>query len=273
MLERRSGVVEELDRILQVKSLKKNFGGVVALDDLSFEVRERQIKSIIGPNGAGKTTLFNVISGIYPPTFGEVWFLEKNIAYVPPHVIARRGISRTFQNLQLFANMSVLENVMVGRHCRTRTGFLRSALKVGGATKEEKTTVAAAMELLRFVGLEDSAHRGAGTLPFGKQRVVEIARALATDPRLLLLDEPASGLNVRETEETGELIQKIRETGKTIVVVEHDMSLVMGISEEVLVLDHGKRIAEGPPRTVQKHPEVLRVYLGEEIADAQSTEP
>ena len=266
-------MIEKHDHILQVRSLRKNFGGVVALDDLGFEVHEGQIKSIIGPNGAGKTTLFNVISGIYPPTSGEVWFQGKNIANVPPHVAAKRGISRTFQNLQLFSNMSVLENVMVGKHCRTGTGFLRSALRLPGAIKEEKKTVVAAMELLRFVGLEDSAHREAGTLPFGKQRIVEIARALATEPSLLLLDEPASGLNVRETEETGKLIQRIRDTGRTIVVVEHDMSLVMGISEEVLVLDHGKRIAEGPPRAVQKHPEVLRVYLGEEIPDAQSTEP
>jgi len=262
-----------LNNILQVKSLRKSFGGVVALDDLSFEVQEGQIKSIIGPNGAGKTTLFNIIGGMYRPTSGEVWFREKNISRVPPHVAAKRGISRTFQNLQLFANMTVLENVMVGRHCRTKTGFLRSALKLPGAVKEEKRTVARAMDILRFVGLEGSAHRGAATLPFGKERLVEIARALATQPKLLLLDEPASGLNLRETEEVGKLIQKIRDTGKTIVVVEHDMSLVMGISEEVLVLDHGSRIAEGPPRHVQKHPDVLKVYLGEEIPHAESPKP
>ncbi len=261
-----------MSTILQVTSLRKNFGGVVALDDLSFEVSEGQLKSVIGPNGAGKTTLFNIISGIYPPSSGQVRFNGKDISSLPPHVVARKGISRTFQNLQLFANMTVLENVMVGRHCRTKVGLLRSALRLPGVVKEEKTTVAAAMELLDFVSLANSAHRGAATLPFGKQRQVEIARALATEPRLLLLDEPASGLNVRETEEVGLLIQKIRDTGKTVVVVEHDMSLVRGISEEVLVLDHGKRIAEGPPRQVQKHPEVLRVYLGEDIPDAQGAE-
>jgi len=266
-------MAEKSDGILQVKSLRKNFGGVVALDELSFEVHDGQIKSIIGPNGAGKTTLFNIISGVYPPTSGQVWFLGKNIGNIRAHVAAKMGISRTFQNLQLFANMTVLENVMVGRHCRTKTGFVRSALKLPGAVKEERLTVGAAMELLRFVGLEESAHRGAATLPFGKQRLVEIARALATGPKLLLLDEPASGLNLRETEEVGKLIQTIRDTGKTVIVVEHDMSLVMGISEEVLVLDHGRRIAEGPPRHVQKHPEVLKVYLGEEIPHAQSPEP
>lgn len=261
-----------MNNILQVISLRKNFGGVVALDGLSFEIGDGQLKSIIGPNGAGKTTLFNIISGIYPPSSGRVRFRGKDIARLAPHIVAKRGISRTFQNLQLFGNMTVLENVMVGRHCRTKVGFLRSALKFPGALKEEKNTVAAAMELLDFVGLADSAGRDAGTLPFGKQRLVEIARALGTEPKLLLLDEPTSGLNVRETEEAGQLIQRIRDTGKTVVVVEHDMSLVMGISEEVLVLDHGRRIAEGPPREVQKHPEVLRVYLGEDVPHAEGAQ-
>lgn len=257
-----------MNTILQVVSLRKNFGGVVALNNLSLEIRKGQIKSIIGPNGAGKTTLFNIISGIFPPSSGSVRFKGKEISGLAPHAVARKGISRTFQNLQLFANMSVLENVMVGRHCRTRAGFLRSALKFPGVLREEKQIVAAAMELLDFVGLADVAARGAATLPFGKQRLLEIARALATDPELLLLDEPASGLNVRETEEVGRLIERIQDTGKTVVVVEHDMSLVMGISEEVLVLDRGAGIAEGSPREVQKHPEVLRVYLGEDIPHA-----
>jgi branched-chain amino acid transport system ATP-binding protein len=257
-----------VNTILQVVSLRKNFGGVVALNNLSLEIRKGQIKSIIGPNGAGKTTLFNIISGIFPPSSGSVRFKGKEISGLAPHAVARKGISRTFQNLQLFANMSVLENVMVGRHCRTRAGFLRSALKFPGVLREEKQIVAAAMELLDFVGLADVAARGAATLPFGKQRLLEIARALATDPELLLLDEPASGLNVRETEEVGRLIERIQDTGKTVVVVEHDMSLVMGISEEVLVLDRGAGIAEGSPREVQKHPEVLRVYLGEDIPHA-----
>jgi branched-chain amino acid transport system ATP-binding protein len=261
-----------LSAILQVTSLRKNFGGVLALDNLSFGVSHGQLKSIIGPNGAGKTTLFNIITGIYPPTSGRVQFNGRNIARLSPHVVAKRGISRTFQNLQLFANMTVLENVMVGRHCRTRVGLLRSALKFPGVLKEEKRITTAAMDLLDFVGLADSAQRSAATLPFGKQRLIEVARALATDPALLLLDEPASGLNVRETEEVGQLIQKIRDIGKTVVVVEHDMSLVMGISEEILVLDHGRRIAEGPPRDVQKNPEVLRVYLGEDIHHAGSAE-
>jgi branched-chain amino acid transport system ATP-binding protein len=259
--------------ILQVTALRKNFGGVVALNDLSFEVSEGQLKSIIGPNGAGKTTLFNIISGLYPASSGRVRFGGEDIDRLAPHVVARRGISRTFQNLQLFGNMTVLENVMVGRHCRTKVGLLRSALKFPGVLQEEKKTVAAATELLDFVGLADSARRGAGTLPFGKQRLVEIARALATDPKLLILDEPASGLNVRETEEVGQLIERIRDTGKTVVVVEHDMSLVMGISQQVLVLDHGRRIAEGPPREVQKHPEVLRVYLGEDIPHVEGPKP
>ena len=261
-----------MNTILEVISLRKNFGGVLALDNLSIDVREGQLKSIIGPNGAGKTTLFDVITGIYPASSGQVRFGAKSITSLPAHVVARKGISRTFQNLQLFANMTVLENVMVGRHCRTKVGLLGSALKFPGVRKEERRTIAAAMELLEFVGLVDSARRGAATLPFGKQRRVEIARALATEPKLLLLDEPASGLNVRETEEVGQLIQRIRNSGKTVVVVEHDMSLVMGISEEVLVLDHGRKIAEGPPREVQKHPEVLRVYLGEDMPNAQGAE-
>jgi ABC-type branched-subunit amino acid transport system ATPase component len=261
-----------LNSILEVISLRKNFGGVVALDDLSFKVHEGAIKSIIGPNGAGKTTLFNIITGIYGASSGRVRFGGRDIAGLPAHVVARRGISRTFQNLQLFSNMTVLENVLVGRHCRTRVGFLRAAFRLPGSLKEEKRSVEAAVEILRFVGLEDSMHRGAGTLPFGKQRAVEIARALATQPALLLLDEPASGLNVRETEEVGRLIRRIRNRGKTVVVVEHDMSLVMGISEEVVVLDHGRIIAEGPPREVQKHPEVLRVYLGEDVSHAAGAE-
>ena len=261
-----------MSTILQAISLRKNFGGVVALDDLSFDVRAGEIKSIIGPNGAGKTTLFNIISGIYRPSSGRVRFEGKDVAILPPHVIARKGISRTFQNLQLFANMTVLENVMVGRHPRTRVGFWRSIVRFPGVRREERLTARAAKELLDLVGLADNAHRAAATLPFGKQRLVEIARALATEPKLLLLDEPASGLNVRETEQSGRLIQKIRDMGKTVLVVEHDMSLVMGISEEVLVLDHGRRIAEGPPREVQKHPEVLRVYLGEDFHNAASAE-
>lgn len=258
--------------VLDVTSLRKNFGGVVALNDLSFAVSQGQLKSVIGPNGAGKTTLFNIISGLYPPSSGGIRFKGKEISRLAPHAIAKLGVSRTFQNLQLFQNMTVLENVMVGKHCRTKAGLLRSAFKFPGVVGEERSVVRAAMELLGFVGLAESATRGAGTLPFGKQRLVEIARALATDPELLLLDEPASGLNVRETEDVGRLIQRIRDIGKSVVVVEHDMSLVMGISDEVLVLDHGKKIAEGPPREVQKHPEVLRVYLGEDVSDVTSAE-
>jgi branched-chain amino acid transport system ATP-binding protein len=250
--------------ILSVRNLEKRFIGLRAVADLSFDVRDGQIKAIIGPNGAGKTTLFNAISGLVPADEGSVHFLGKNIFSMRPHRIAELGISRTFQTVQLFENMTVLQNVMVGMHPRTKTGFLRAAFRLPGIRAEEKSVRAKAMEMLEFVGLEKDANAGSAGLPFGNRRKLEIARALATDPKLLALDEPASGLNINETEEFGDLIRKIRNRGITVLLVEHDMSLVMSISDEVLVIDHGRRIAEGEPHVIQKDQRVIEVYLGSE---------
>jgi branched-chain amino acid transport system ATP-binding protein len=229
------------------------------------------IKAIIGPNGAGKTTLFNLIAGTISPHDGEVLFRGRPITAWKPHAVAGLGIARTFQTTRLFPQMSVLENVMVGRHPRTRSGFLAGMLNLPGTWREEGESRAAAMAILEDLGLGGYASETASNLPFGRQRLVEFARALAMEPALLLLDEPAAGLNIYETNELAELIRKIRNRGVTCLVVEHDMSLVMGISDDVVVLDQGQKIAEGPPRAIQRDPEVIRIYLGDDhVADPQS---
>jgi branched-chain amino acid transport system ATP-binding protein len=248
--------------ILEIKQLRKTFGGLAAVDDVNFTVAEGQIKSIIGPNGAGKTTVFNIIAGAFPPTSGSVTFKGRSIAGFKSYAIARLGIARTFQNVKIFGNMTALENVMLGRHCRTRTGFAGACLRLPHAMKEEKKIHADSLKHLEFVGLADMAGTHASGMAFGQQKTLEIARALATDPAILLLDEPAAGLNTRETEEIAGLIQRIRDTGVTVLLVEHDMELVMNISDEVMVMDFGKKLAEGTPREVQNNPEVVRVYLG-----------
>jgi len=256
------------DKVLQVHDLQKAFGGLRAIDRLSFMVGPGQIKSVIGPNGAGKTTLFNLITGIFPPTTGKFEFMGKVLNGLKPHEIARLGISRTFQNLELFPNMNVLENVMLGGHNHTSAGILHSGLRLPGMRQEEKRIKESALEELHFMGLEGKARLGATSLPLGDQKLLEIARALATQPKLLLLDEPAAGLNIGETETLAETIRRIRQRGITVLLVEHDMSLVMGISDEVLVLNYGKKIAEGQPREIQRNPEVIAAYLGEEAANA-----
>jgi len=223
-----------------------------------------QIKSIIGPNGAGKTTLFNIITGIFPPTGGIVQFKGKIINGEKPHRIAQRGISRTFQTLELFGNMTVLENVMVGRHVRTRTGLLRSGLRLPGLKKEEWGIRENAQERLNMVGLSHKANEPVPGLPLGEQKLVEVARALATDPELILLDEPAAGLNETEMIRMAEIIRKIREQGVTVLLVEHHMDLVMGISDEITVLNYGMKIAEGAPEEIKKDQKVIDAYLGEE---------
>ncbi len=254
------------DVLLETKGLHRFFGGLHAVNDVSIAVRQGSIKGVIGPNGAGKTTLFNLIAGTIQPHKGEVFFKDKKITALKPHAVAGRGIARTFQTTKLFSHMTVLENVMVGRHSRTKCGFISGMLNLPSAWREDKHTKEKAMSILSDIGLKEHAFETASNLPFGRQRLVEFARALAMEPQLLLLDEPAAGLNIYETKELAKLILWIRDRGVTCLVVEHDMSLVMAISDDVVVLDQGRKIAEGPPRAVQRNPEVIRIYLGDNDA-------
>jgi branched-chain amino acid transport system ATP-binding protein len=255
--------------LLSVEGLCKRFGGLHAVKDVSFGVENNAIKGVIGPNGAGKTTLFNLISGMLRHDAGTVKLDGKEIQGLAPHARARAGIARTFQNIKLFGTMPVLENVMVGRHVRGTAGIMAGMLNGPWTWREEKAIRKRALELLDFLGIADLAHRAAAHLAFGQQRAVELARALALDPLLLLLDEPAAGLNMSETAHLGELIRKIRALDITILLVEHDMSLVMDISDEIVVLSFGQKIAEGKPAEIQRNREVIRVYLGEDDAENQ----
>ena len=251
--------------LLEVESLRRSFGGLVAVDGVSLAVNKGQIKGVIGPNGAGKTTLFNIISGLLQPDTGQITFEGRSITGLKPYQIARAGISRTFQNPSLFLQMNVLQNVMVGRHGRTRWDFIGCGLRWRGQQKEERAIHDAAQAQLEGVGLGHLAGWPAGALPFGQRRMVELARALATEPQMLLLDEPASGLNTHEKEDLALLIGKIRDRGITILLVEHDMSVVMGLSDDILVLHNGRVIAEGAPQAVQNDAKVIGVYLGGEL--------
>jgi branched-chain amino acid transport system ATP-binding protein len=249
--------------LLRVQDVGVRFGGIVALDGVSFDVAPGHIVGLIGPNGAGKTTLFNCLSRLYECVRGEITFGTRSLLKLPRHRIAALGIGRTFQNLALFRSMTVLDNVMLGRHCRTRSGFFANALRLPGVAREEQATGERARELIRLLGLERVAGKPVSDLPFGTQKRVELARALASEPALLLLDEPASGLNHEEVGALGTLIRQIRDRLRlTVLLVEHHMNLVMSISDRVVALNFGRKIAEGTPDEVRAHPEVVQAYLG-----------
>ena len=251
--------------MLGVEDLSISFGGLAALSELRFEARDREIFALIGPNGAGKSTVFNVVTGLYRPLSGRIRLGADDLLALAPHEIARRGVARTFQNTEVFRQLSALDNVLIGRHAHLRTGVIRGALGLPSVRREETRARETARALLARLGLESAAATEAGSLPLGAQKRLEIARALAAEPRLLLLDEPAGGLNPTETQTLMAVIRGLRdESGLTIVLVEHDMELVMGISDRVCVLDHGRKIAEGAPREIVNDAAVVEAYLGSE---------